>query len=312
MSAPTAVAPPERCEIRDANIETADPATLLAGGISFATISDKLTRFDVVLEGKRAQVHLETEQLELVSDLRLPSFALRTRSSDLHDGWLEVRTAFARQGREGVLDAGVPLPDGVSPKVFVATLPCTAVTFAIASETDADDDDDDGEGSIKEEWIAFAPGTSTPFAKSPGGASIVTLQPEAATSLRARVLERTGRFARIEISDRNRITGWVPTEHAIKVPGLGGGGFGVGTSGIGRRRAHCPHDVPIYVDTATKIHRVGRFKAGAVILYDGPAIGDPSVTVADQRVRVELGVGEIHPHVERADLATCTAGAPVR
>jgi len=311
-SAPTAAALQAPCVIRDGNnISTAAAATLMAGGIPFASLQHNFSRFDVVLEGKRARVHLETAEVELRSALRLQGFSLRTRRRLLHDGWLGIRVAFAREERQGVLDAGVPLPDGVDPRVFVATLPCTEVTFAAAAGYDGDAEADAENGVADEDapetWLAFPPGTSTPLAKTPGGIALVHLRPTSAMALRVRVLERKGAFARVEISDRNMIKGWVPFEHAVRDEGIGGGGFGVGSSARKQHRARCTHDVPIYVATPTKVHHVGRYKAGAVIRYEGLAIGDPGITAADHAMHVDLGPGEIQPHVERADLASCTA-----
>ncbi|MDB4964274.1 MAG: hypothetical protein JWP01_4273 [Myxococcales bacterium] len=297
--APQPPAPPAaRCEIRDANIQTADPVRLMAGGIAFATIRRELSRLDVVITGRRAQVQLETAELELFSDLNLAGFSLRTRTPAPYDGWLTIRTASVRREQHGVLAAAVPLPAGVLPRVVVASLPCTDLTFA----EPPDREDDTSAGA----WLAFEPGTRTPVATRPGGSAVVHLSPGAGGPLRVRWLERQGAFARIELSADNTITGWVPTEHAREVPAERRSGYGYGRSGFTKRLVQCAHAVPIYVDTG-KVHHVGRFKPDAVIRYHGPAIDDPGVGTT---IPVDLGDGELQPYVEHTDVARCKLGAP--
>ncbi len=283
--------------IRDAGIETADAITLMVGGITFATINDTLARFDVVIDDRSGRVHLETERFELLSELQLSGFGLRTRKADLHDGWLAIEHAFVAKARQGILDLAVPLPPGVSPRVVHAAVSCADVTFS--SAPDLEDD-----AALTEGWLQFEPGTRTALARTPGGPPLVHLVPTSGTDVRVHVLARAQGYARVELEDSNTIVGWVAIEHAREVPGGREGGlFGFGRSGDGRRVARCPHDVRIYVHTGAKVHDVGRFKAGASFDYDGPSLDDPGVPA---EIPVDLGSGELRPYVERADLAHCT------
>lgn len=184
--------------------------------------------------------------------------------------------------------------------MFTAALPCSEITFATAWGSA------DEESAAALEILELAPSTSTPLASRPGGPALVFLEP--AQPLLANVLERRGPFARVEISDVNAITGWVSTEHARKhTPAVEEGGYGFGRSGESMRSVRCPHDVPIYVDTSVKVHRVGRFKPNAIIEYEGPSVDDPGVTAEHHAVPIDLGGGESKPYVERTDLASCTS-----
>jgi hypothetical protein len=309
----TAAAPAARCEIRDADIETADSVQLAVEGQRFALIGEELTRFDVVIDGARARAQLETSELELTGELSLAQLSLRTRGETLHDGWVAIRDAHARRAVRDLVEIEVAMPAWVVPEQIVATLGCRAVTFARRpyAEDAADDTDDTAPEPVT---LAFAPGTRTPLARTPGGPALVFLVPGdeppelGEEPLRAHVLERRGAFARVEVEGRNVITGWVPTQHAREVTGeVLGGLFGFGRSGKSYRLVHCTHDVPIYVTVATQLRRVGRYKPGAVIRYAGPAIDDDA---GDRMLVVDLGADELPPRVERADLVDCTPGAP--
>ncbi len=296
---PRAIEGPSTCEIHDVNVTTIHDAQLSVFDGPFARIASPFTRLDVVIDRSRGRAHLETEELVLEGELALDELPLRPRTHTMHEGWLAMGVAFAKDARGGQLRASVSLPEGLRPRAVVVELPCGALTFAEPPEAP------DPVGS---EYIVFAPGTRTPVLRSPGGPQVAIVSPPPAEpqgdpnlpsfeeDVSARVIARRAELLHVRIEGSNYVEGWVSTKNT-REPGAMYGGLHGNMAGDQPPRLRCDRAVPIFVRSRGEVRRVGHYKPNATIRLETDA--------AAEHVAVDLGHAEVVPFVKRADVAAC-------
>jgi hypothetical protein len=282
------------CVIRDREFEPEPAFELAIEGETFAVIAEKVLEVEVtVRDPGAARARLETDHVILEGELDLAGVQSVRPQVREHDGWVEISVAHVRTTRGGVATLAVPLPEPVVPPTLAIEVACSKLTLAPAPD-DADEERD------RYDPIVLRRGT-TPLLRGPGGGVLARLVVRDGVTIHAQVLERRREVLKIEITDRNRVVGWIAAaaaEHPYR-EGFGGGGFGM-LGSAAPPVVRCAEPVAVYVTTRSRgTVRVGSFKPMA------PIQPTAHLATATTELPVELGSATLTPFVRVADLADC-------
>lgn len=294
------VAKTKRCAIHDVEVSVAGTVTLSIEGLEFATQPGPFIRLDVVFHDAVGKTKLETDTLVLEGELDRIALPIRPRELSWHDGWVEIHSATARAAHQDLLKIGVELPEGVTPREAVFSLPCDGLTFAVAPDPP---DTTDTPPSI-----SLAIGTE--LHAKPGGPVIARVAgyrpPEALPKdptqpLQVTLLSRDKEMTQVRIEGTNPMIAWASTKMTGPPVGDQLGGFGFGRSGYGRHTYACSRDVAIFVRVGGRAVRVGRLKKDA-----GFYLKD-DVDSEDDDIGIDLGVAKpgTVPFLKKSDFGHC-------
>ncbi len=297
------IAKAKRCTIHDADVTTTGTATLSIKWLGCAHQTVPCTRLDVTFHDAVGRARVETDMVVIDGDIDRSALPLRPRELGWQDGWIEIRSATARAATQGLLKLGVDLPDGLTPKEALFSLPCDGLTFAVAP-----DPPDPPEAKGKPEEVALAIGTE--LHAVPGGPTIARvtgyLAPEALPNtarqpLNVIVLAKAKEMTQVRIEGTNPVIAWATTTKLKPAKGDQLGGFGFGRSGYGRHEYRCSRDVAIYVRIGARAIRVGRLKKDAGFYLSGDGDGE------DDDVGIDLGLPSpgTTPFLKKSDFGHC-------
>jgi hypothetical protein len=279
----------KRCAIVETRVTTNGLVRLSIGGSAFAQLSSPFERLAVTFKGAGAHARVETERFVLEGELDRDELAIRPRELALRDGWIEVRKAAARTAGEGALRVEAALPDGLSPKSVMFTLPCSELTFEAVPQVPEEHVD------VQLHVLAIGAELRT----KPDGPVVMRVgkridEDGIELTVDASVIEKRGAMTHVRVDGDNPVFGWVANRALTADPPGTLGGFGFGRTGFSQATSQCPREMPIYVRGIV----VGKVKKGA-----------PFFTIGGAGIEIGIDLGlrspDSVPYLKASDFVDC-------